>query len=217
MSETENSTKMDVSSSKTKEYSLEKLAQVECQQMEIEAIIKARQEEIDTLKIDLKAENDSIKAQQYKNRQSSTKKVIDLSKVELLKKSIGIKKNQIKRNEKKLENLKSIGRMTPAKKKTDRTKVKDLHEEIKKLKSQIEDVKKEKQNITKAKDEELERLKRKIEQQKEQIKISGWECKYLNTELSKLRGKPSVVSDVELQNYINRHTQVIHNRSIYFE
>jgi len=66
------------------------------------------------------------------------------------------------------------------------------------------------------KNEEIKRLNSKIEQLKETNKIANWECKFLCIQLGKARGRPVTVSDVELQNFINRHTQVGTVRSIQF-
>ena len=51
---------------------------------------------------------------------------------------------------------------------------------------------------------------------RDELKIAGWESKYLVEKLNKHERKNSLPSDVELQAYINKHTNVGTKRSIHF-
>jgi len=189
---------------------------IQWQVMDLENQNEKRNKEIDELKEKIIKENDLLKKVAYENRTNKdNQKLPDNSNLELYRKCISTKRKQIKRNKEKISNLKTLGVMVP-KKKTDRCKITDLKDKIESLKKEILVEKKKREDVIKEKDGVIELLKKRIDETKEDLKISGWECKFLTQELGKAKGKPASVSDVELQNYINRHTQVGSKRSIHF-
>ena len=188
---------------------------LECQIISIENQISRRNTEIDELKKKLDEEKTKIKDLKYQNKKSESKVDIDTSNNELWRKMIGIKRKQIKQCNEKLKNLKELGTLKK-KKKTDRVKITDLKDSIEMWKKKVDEEKAKGKAVVDLKNEEIERLNAKIAQLKETNKIANWECKFLCTELGKAKGQPVSVLDVELQNFINRHTQVGTTRSIQF-
>ena len=64
--------------------------------------------------------------------------------------------------------------------------------------------------ILKTKEERIKGLK-------EEVKVSGWESRYLADQLSQISKKPmQLPSDTQLQNYINKCTNVTTKRNITF-
>ena len=197
--------------------------------------IDAINAQIDVVKDDIKAENILVRAQRRTNFP-----VVDTSKLDLLRKTLAIRKSQVKRLRQRKEKLEKDGvlereNQPHGKKTTDREKILRLKEKIQKLTSenneQIQKLttenneqrkmiekneKRHSEEMRKAK-EILKVKEERIKGLKEEIKISGWESRYLLDQITQVTKKPmQLPSDTQLQNYINKCTNVTIKRNITF-
>ena len=169
---------------------------------------------------------ESTRLKNYK-RDNPNMPVYNCNALELLKRTLAIKKSQRKKLRADKLKLESDGILPEipkrAKKSTDREKIIKLKNLQKQLNEENKQMKKVMEKMEKLKNEKIRKLEDVIKEKnmniaslKNELKVQGWESKFLCEKLNKYEKRNSMPTDIELQAYINKTTAVGTKRSITF-